>query len=308
MENNFPTFSILMVTYNSEKYVQKAIQSVLNSSFVNFELIISDDCSTDSTETIINEFKDHRIKFFKQTINLGEYQNRNFCILKATGKYSLFIDGDDLIYPHGLEVMFHYTNRLPTCGMYLMRWYKRNIFYPVAINPDSFLKAVIFNYGFNDIAFSNTLFNTEILKEEGPLPTKYKSGDSYIRLKIGTKHKTGLISDGLTWWRETPNQASSRPIKNFNNLIEEIIMAQEFYWKNLSWFSSNEKKRALENFKLAAVKQSIQYIKSREFMVALKLILHFKLSIITVLNYRKQFYEIDIFQDYDPSNPACHKI
>lgn len=240
--------TVAMVTFNSEKYVAMAIESVLSSSYEHFELLISDDNSCDKTWEIIKSYTDPRIRAVRNEKNIGEYPNRNQCIERSSGKYLLFIDGDDMIYPHGLEFMVKMFERFPHCGMALMRWYKRNIFYPVTISPHQFYQGVYFNYGFNDIAFSNTLFNTQVLKAEKGLSVRYVSGDNYIRLVLGKKYDTLLISDGLTWWRETPNQASSKISASAKAFMESIDLELEMLKAHcpLTEMEINEAKQNIE--------------------------------------------------------------
>ena len=102
-----PLVSVLMTSFNREKYIAISIKSVLDSSFKDFELIILDDGSTDNTLKIANSFAelDNRIRVYRNEKNLGDYPNRNKVASYAVGKYLKYIDSDDLIYPWGLELM-----------------------------------------------------------------------------------------------------------------------------------------------------------------------------------------------------------
>jgi len=84
-----PIVSVLMTSYNREDFIGEAIQSVLNSTFKDFELIICDDGSTDKTVEIARSFEkaDPRVKVFINPKNLGDYPNRNQAASHATGKY-----------------------------------------------------------------------------------------------------------------------------------------------------------------------------------------------------------------------------
>ena len=98
MKNKKYLVSVILPNYNSEKFLSKSIQSVLNQTYDNFELIIVDDCSTDNSHNIINQFmkKDKRIKFFKTEINSRTVAApRNLGISKAKGEYIAFLDSDD---------------------------------------------------------------------------------------------------------------------------------------------------------------------------------------------------------------------
>ena len=72
-----PLFTVATITYNSSKWVRDAIESILNSTFSDFELLISDDCSSDNTWEIIQTYQDPRITAWRNEQNLGEYANRN---------------------------------------------------------------------------------------------------------------------------------------------------------------------------------------------------------------------------------------
>ena len=78
-KDSLPLVSVLMTSYNREKYITEAMESVLNSTYANFELIIVDDGSTDKTVAIANEYekKDKRVKVHTNEKNLGQFQNRN---------------------------------------------------------------------------------------------------------------------------------------------------------------------------------------------------------------------------------------
>src|SRR5438046_2702713 len=108
-----PLVTVAMVTHNSEKYVAEAIESVLAQDFRNFELLICDDCSTDRTWELIKRYSDRRIRAIRNETNLGEYPNRNKALYLARGRYFMFIDGDDYIYPHGLGFMVKMIDRFP---------------------------------------------------------------------------------------------------------------------------------------------------------------------------------------------------
>lgn len=96
--------SVIMPSYNTAEYIGKSIQSVINQTYKNWELIIVDDCSTDNTEEMIQPFlKDKRIIFLKNEKNSGAAISRNFALRKARGRYIAFLDSDDLWLPVKIE-------------------------------------------------------------------------------------------------------------------------------------------------------------------------------------------------------------
>ncbi len=103
-----PYFSIVIPVYNKEKFVSKTIESVLNQTFTDYEIIIVNDGSTDQSEAKISAFKDNRVQYFSKE-NQGVAFARNFGIEKATSDFICFLDADDLWYPNFLETMHRFT-------------------------------------------------------------------------------------------------------------------------------------------------------------------------------------------------------
>ena len=91
-------FSIIISAYNIEAYIERAIKSVLEQTFKNFELIIVNDCSKDQTLEKIKKFTDERITVINNERNVGLGAVRNIGIAKARGEYIVHLDGDDALY------------------------------------------------------------------------------------------------------------------------------------------------------------------------------------------------------------------
>jgi glycosyltransferase involved in cell wall biosynthesis len=258
--SNPPLVSVITVTYNSSNYIKDAIDSILASSYANFELIIGDDASSDNTWSIIQEYNDDRILAYRNSQNLREYPNRNKAISLAKGKYLIFIDGDDMIYPHGLEFMVKMLHAFPDCGMALMRWFQNDLFFPIVITPQQFYIGEYFGHGFLGTGFSNVLFRTNILKEQGGLSNSYRSGDNFIRYAIAARYNSLVINDGLTWWRETPGQASGAFSSSLQGTIESFKLKFEFLQNSNCPMSANDLQLAKDNLHLLLSKIIVRLI------------------------------------------------
>lgn len=105
MEKMKALISILMPAYNCEKFIKRSIKSILNQSYANFELLIADDCSTDSTRKQIASFSDKRIKTFHNDTNLGYLKTWNKLIQEAKGDFITFMDADDYSHPERLHLL-----------------------------------------------------------------------------------------------------------------------------------------------------------------------------------------------------------
>ena len=96
--------SIILPVYNAEKYIKKCLNSLINQSYKNIEILCIDDGSKDNSYNIIEEFKDERIKLFKQE-NSGPAKARNVGLSNAKGEYIMFCDADDWYEPNMCELM-----------------------------------------------------------------------------------------------------------------------------------------------------------------------------------------------------------
>ena len=106
--NNCGVVSIVMPSYNSERFIKNSIESVLNQTYPFWELLIVDDCSTDKTVEIIKSFKDERIKLFQNKTNSGAALSRNWALKEAKGRWIAFLDSDDLWLPSKLEMQLQF--------------------------------------------------------------------------------------------------------------------------------------------------------------------------------------------------------
>ncbi|AST93383.1 MULTISPECIES: glycosyltransferase family 2 protein [Sutcliffiella] len=101
--NNNPLISIVTPAYNSEAYIKDAIDSVLKQTYVNWEMIIVDDCSKDKTVEMVRQYSDPRIKLVQLSKNSGPAVARNTAMENARGRYLAFLDSDDQWLPEKLE-------------------------------------------------------------------------------------------------------------------------------------------------------------------------------------------------------------
>ncbi len=112
-----PLISVCMPVYNGENFIIEAIESVLNQSYNNFEIIISDDCSKDKTEEICRSFtaKDKRISYIRQEKNIGANENYNYVRQIARGVYFTQLAQDDLLEKDFLKITSKYLDSHPNC-------------------------------------------------------------------------------------------------------------------------------------------------------------------------------------------------
>ena len=109
--------SVVMPVYNREAYLKEAIESILNQSFRDFEFIIVDDGSTDSTPEIIKSYSDSRIKNIRLQQNSGNTVARNTGMKSATGKYIAIMDSDDISVPERFEKQYNFLEKRHEIGI-----------------------------------------------------------------------------------------------------------------------------------------------------------------------------------------------
>lgn len=113
-----PLVSIIMLTYNRANYIQLAIQSVLDQTYQNWELLILDDGSTDDTATIVNSYADSRIKYIHDPVNKGLARKRTESLAFPTGEYVAILDSDDIWSDcNKLSAQVAYLQKDPICAV-----------------------------------------------------------------------------------------------------------------------------------------------------------------------------------------------
>lgn len=105
MSKDFGLISIIMAAYNAERTIEEAINSVINQTYINWELIVVNDCSKDNTLNIIEHFcqKDNRIKLVNNIMNYGVSKTRHNGLIEAKGNWVAILDSDDMWHPDKLE-------------------------------------------------------------------------------------------------------------------------------------------------------------------------------------------------------------
>ncbi len=230
--DNNPLVSVLMTAYNREKYIAEAIESVINSTYQNWELIIVDDVSRDSTVEIARsyEVKDRRIKVYVNEKNLGDYPNRNKAASYAKGKYLKYVDADDMIYPYGLAQLVFYIEQFPDAG-YGLCSLEQDVhkIFPFQLSPlETYNRHYFIAPVFHKAPLSS-IIKLSIFNEVGGFSGKRMLGDYEMWHILSQKYPVVLMPHGIVWYREHDaqemNDHKNDPIEPFKYLLlgEELI-------------------------------------------------------------------------------------
>ena len=204
-----PTVSVLVTVYNCEHYVAETLESILNSKFQDFEVIVVDDHSTDNSLKIAKEIaeKDSRIHVYENERNLGDYNNRNKAASLAKGKYLKFLDADDLIFTHGLSVMVDAMERYPESALALT---SKSID-PLSLDPIIYSSTELYKshyLGTSPLGAgpSGAIIRHRCFESLGGFSGKQFVGDSELWLKLAEQWPIVALPPKLVWWRQHEDQ------------------------------------------------------------------------------------------------------
>jgi glycosyltransferase involved in cell wall biosynthesis len=207
MNQELPLVSVLMTAYNRETYIAEAIESVLASTYKNFELIIVDDRSKDNTVQIIEDFlkKDSRIKLFINEKNLGDYANRNKAAEYATGKYLKYLDSDDAIFDWGLRYCVEEMEKFPNACMGIFQ--AQNKVDEKYLEPEKAVNKHFFQNSFLNIGPSGTILKRDAFEKAGNFDPFYgPASDMYFNIKMASLHPLVMLKKEFFFYREHEDQ------------------------------------------------------------------------------------------------------
>ncbi len=200
--------SVVIPSYNSSSYIVRAIESVLNQTYDNLEVIIADDSSTDDTCATVQKINDPRIKLIKRTKNGGAAAARNSAIYAATGRYIAFLDSDDYWLPHKLSVQIGKMQRKAASfsyTSYIIKSQKGKVLInvPEKVNYKRLLRG-------NIIGTSTVVYDT-LAFGKVYMPTLSMSEDFATWLNILRQCDSALgIRQPMTYWIKRSNSLSSQ--------------------------------------------------------------------------------------------------
>jgi glycosyltransferase involved in cell wall biosynthesis len=219
---NAPLVSVLITSFNREKYIAEAIESVLMQTFTNYEVIVVDDASTDTTVDIIKTYadKDKRIRFYVNEKNLGDYPNRNKVASYATGKYLKYIDSDDAMYDHCLHVMVSSMEKFPDAAFGLCSFQDPDKPLPATVAGEKTYYEHFNGYGHFHRAPGSAIIRRDIFEKVGGFSGRPLIGDNELWFKLANHYPMVKFVSGLYWDRNHGDQErfSSYAKKHYRKL------------------------------------------------------------------------------------------
>lgn len=246
--------SVLIPSYNHAKYLKKAIDSVLNQTFQDFELIIMDDCSTDNSKKIINSYKDVRIKKYFSDSNQGAVENLNKLIDLASCEYIAILNSDDYWELDKLQKQFDYMEKntdIAACFTWadFVDEFENTIFDKNEQPMDLFTKTnksrekwfkSFFDNG-NCLCHPSVLIRSSVYQEIGKYKNIYRQlPDFEMWIRLIKKYNIYILEENLTHFRivTSGNKNSSFLSDDNKNLMiyEMFMIKSQFFDCDVNFF------------------------------------------------------------------------
>lgn len=193
-----------MTTYNRGQYIEEAIESVQKSLYVHWELIITDDCSTDATTELVHKYlDDKRIKYFKNDHNLGQFANRNKAASLANGKYIKYLDSDDLIYAFGLDILVEGLELYPSAAIAIASQdtHPTEFKYPKLVRSEDAYKTYFFNDALLTIGPTGTMFRKDAFDAVKGYSGTHATADTELMLKLAALYDVVRVQPSFFFYR-----------------------------------------------------------------------------------------------------------
>lgn len=257
-----PVITVLMAVYDGEAYLKECVDSVLNQTFKDFEFLIIDDGSVDSTSDIIKTYKDERIRLLRNEKNLSQVASLNIGLDHAIGGYIARIDADDIMLPSRLERQLNYLKKRPdiallgTFGEAIDEKGHTISRHRLPVRNEEIIATALF--GEFIMMHSSIMFRKDIVFEAGKYNEAFSFTEDY---KLATdllarRYKINNIPDILIKYRLHNNRISVRDSKP---QIERYIIALKEFMKNFSSDIAEKDSALLFDFLLKAGSMDITY-------------------------------------------------
>jgi glycosyltransferase involved in cell wall biosynthesis len=248
-----PLLSVLMTSFNREQYIAEAIDSVLESTYTNFELIIVDDGSKDKTVSIAQSYaaKDPRVSVYINEQNLGDYKNRNQAAAYARGEFMMYVDSDDKILKDGFERCINAMLQYPKAGWGMQLHGDEGV--PFFLDPQQAIAQHFFQKPFLMIGPGGTILRRSFFESVGKYPEKYgPANDMYFNLKATAAAGVLLLPFTFNFYRlhegQEQNNKYSYLYNNYNYLrdaVNNLNLPLTITQKD--WIQNKNRRRFLTN-------------------------------------------------------------
>ncbi len=234
-----PTVSVIIHTYNNEKFIVETLESVLNQTYKDYEIIVIDDGSVDSTRNMLLPYM-QKIKYhYKENGGIASAKNAGISLSKA--EFIAFLDHDDLWVPDKLKMQMECFNENPQAGLVYAKYTSFRDGKELRTKPEKGYSGWIFKelLAKSFIQTSTVIVKREYLNAIGPYDESFSLGDEYdMFLRISKKFQCGFINKGLTRYRIHDTNAS----KNGFLFDQDFLGVYKKIYNNFTDLDEIEKK------------------------------------------------------------------
>jgi glycosyltransferase involved in cell wall biosynthesis len=309
MEYLLPVISVILPVFNEDKYLKESVNSLLNQSFKNFELIIIDDASTNpETHKIIDNIKtkDNRIKAIKNETNLGLTKSLNIAIKKAQGKYIARMDADDISHKERLRIQYNFLEKnkeIGICGTWIKMFNKIHKKYISPFDHEhilvkSFIQCPFFHPTVmfrKDLFFHHNLFYNENIRYS----QDYELWTRALRVTKGAN-----IPKYLLYYRVHNNQISILKAQEqnktisyiYNNILQDLLKNNysiQFSQTHFNYVTGNFSVETFNKSKVGAWKNFLLDA-NKKTRIYNTVLFKNKIDILEHMIYKKYYYHLYI--------------
>ena len=230
INSNNPKVTVFIPVYNREQYVGEAIESILAQTFSDFEILLVDDGSTDSSVDTIRSYTDPRIRLICNEKNLGIPKTRNKGVEQARGEYMAMLDSDDQAYPDRLKKQVAFLDTRPEyaqvgswCQMMDAQGHTLNKVKRQPVLPDDIHAQFLFRCAMSN---RSIMARTAILQTYGYRNDFPRCQDYELHVRLAKKYKLGNIPECLVYGRIHPEQITGTTPDLGDAKKQEIISGQ----------------------------------------------------------------------------------
>ncbi len=223
-----PRVSVLVTVYNREEYLATCLDSILASTWSDFEVIVADDASSDGSAAIADEYarSDQRVRVARNERNLGDYPNRAFTASLARGTYLKYVDSDDLIYPHSLAIMVEAMEASPDAGLGLSHSLPEDDEpYPWTLSPAQAWRKQFLGDGCMGCGPSGAIIRRDAFSAVGGFGEWGVLTDTDLWFRMAARWPIVLLPPGLVWWRRHSGQEFNRDDSAFTYIDKGYELA-----------------------------------------------------------------------------------
>ena len=265
--------SIALATYNGSKYLREQLDSILAQSMDDFEVVACDDCSTDETPQILQEYasRDSRFKVYQNAKNLGFKKNFEHILSLCKGEFIAFCDQDDIWEPNHLEILYKNIGDNYCIGANSLIINENGIsqnktlleYWPIHVMPQNGKELFQHELYSNVIQGTASLIRASLIKQALPIPEDIKYHDYWFALVAGLNEKCKYIGDVVLKYRRHSNNASEYQKFTIWNAIKDLYRFSKdrkgFYQDSINLLNNLARQEKIPSDKQKLISDALKF-------------------------------------------------